>query len=134
MVFNKVGEVKGDRMGKIFNLNNIFNYIIFFSTVGLSFFIACGNSNETTLLNECVVTNCHGADVTCGIGEPSICTEEYVIGDQCRSYATCEINNGSCEIKKESKYDRCINCIAECQKLPINDAFSCDEQCRQELQ
>jgi hypothetical protein len=104
------------------------NFILFFLL-----FSACGGSNGSENSSQCVVTNCHGAEVTCGFGEPIFCTEIYTLGDQCRAYASCELMSGECVSQKAPKYEECVSCIKTCETLPSTEAFTCDEKCRESL-
>lgn len=81
----------------------------------------------------CGIENCHGMDVTCGPNPVEACTEEYRIGDKCRSHATCTVNAGSCGVKKDSEYDSCVSCVTLCQKqheIDPEGLFSCESECK----
>ena len=49
---------------------------------------------------KCGIENCHGLNITCGPNIPEVCTENYMLGDCCRRYASCEIIEGECKLVK----------------------------------
>jgi hypothetical protein len=97
------------------------------------FLLSCGNSDGATEAKDCVVTNCHGKEVTCGFGEALMCTEQYVIGDLCRQYVECKVQDGVCAPKELDKYQQCVACIKTCESKDAIEAFQCDEGCRNQL-
>jgi hypothetical protein len=85
-----------------------------------------------TPLSYCGFTTCHGADLTCGISAPQVCTMEYHIGDRCRQYARCDTGGGSCTLVITPRYTSCRACAERCQVQAGPDnlaALSCEEKC-----
>jgi len=75
--------------------------------------------NKNQLFNSqqsCGIENCHGLEITCGSHIPKICSQEYQIGDACRQYARCQIQNGKCQLVKSDKFNQCKNCVKDCEK------------------
>ena len=102
--------------------------------ISLLFLIACGSSDNADADSpECVTTNCHGKEVTCGFGEPLACTAVYQIGDLCRQYVSCEVREGVCTQNASPKYSECVDCINKCEAKDEIEAFQCDEACRANL-
>ena len=46
----------------------------------------------------CGMENCHGTEVRCGAQPVNYCTQEYVPGDRCRQYASCQIVQNTCQL------------------------------------
>lgn len=84
-------------------------------------------------LRNCGLENCHGLDLKCSFNTPKMCTEMYAIGDFCREYAKCEISNNACVLVKNSKLDKCINCMSKCQKQDPIVHSECESRCREVL-
>jgi hypothetical protein len=83
---------------------------------------------------RCGLENCHGLDITCGPNVPEVCTEEYVLGDFCRQYATCgTVVDGKCQLIKSDRFDQCKSCVDVCAQLSGQEAFECEDECRQAL-
>jgi|WetSurMetagenome_2_1015567.scaffolds.fasta_scaffold96319_2 hypothetical protein len=83
-------------------------------------------------LATCGVENCHGFTVTCGSNPATACTNEMDAGDRCRQYASCQIVSGSCQLVTESKYDKCANCVKQCQNAYYNNPnqlMDCSQNC-----
>ena len=81
---------------------------------------------------KCMMTNCHGLDITCGPSGPMACTMEYRLGDTCRSHASCKEVAGTCQVAYDSKFETCKSCIELCEKQHSNDpekAFTCESLC-----
>ncbi len=123
----------------ILRLNSYFyalmlNILFLLVPFTLCFLLACGSSDEVGADSpECVVTNCHGKEVTCGFGELSMCSQEYQIGDQCRQFVSCENQDGTCSPVKSSNYQACVDCVSACEGKESTEAFKCDELCRSKL-
>lgn len=85
----------------------------------------------------CEVANCHGLDVVCGSEPAEVCTEEYVVGDFCRQFASCQVTNGNCVTVTSETYDRCRSCVEDClDQYEQNESFdvlACDDRCRQQI-
>ena len=100
----------------------------------LCFFIACGGSDSADAdSGQCVETNCHGPEVTCGFGEPIICTAVYQLGEFCRSYVSCVAQDGTCTAKADPKYKQCTDCVKACESKEATEAFECEGACRTAL-
>lgn len=80
----------------------------------------------------CGISNCHGAEVTCGV-PVEMCTMEYALGDFCREFASCYLSNGYCELEKEPEFDSCISCVKKCQELDAMSGFECENECRSQF-
>lgn len=82
---------------------------------------------------KCGIESCHGLDnITCGKNVPETCTEEYQLGDSCRRFFQCRIQNGECEKIENSKFDECKDCISKCrEKFKEDDPkiWECEEAC-----
>ena len=107
--------------------------MLFIFLISPFFLFACGNSDGSEPATQCVITNCHGPSVTCGMGEAMMCTQEYQIGDQCRKYVSCEFKDGECQGVEAPKYQACVECVKTCQGKEAGEAFKCDEACRVSL-
>ena len=97
------------------------------------FLFACGNADGATEAKDCIATNCHGKEVSCGFGEALMCTGEYALGDLCRQYVECKVQDGVCAPKELDKYQECVSCIKACESKSGEEAFRCDEGCRVSL-
>ncbi len=90
------------------------------------------NTTAVVIAQPCGVTNCHGMNVTCGPDVAEICTMEYQIGDKCRAYANCRVQNGSCLVVEQPGYRPCVSCVENCIAMKGNDpikAFECESAC-----
>ncbi len=45
-------------------------------------------STENPDTADCMLTPCHGFDLTCGPEIPEVCTTVYQLGDKCRRFGT----------------------------------------------
>lgn len=84
---------------------------------------------------RCGMENCHGLDITCGPNIPKFCTEEYMLGDNCRQYAKCEIINGKCQLVKSEKFELCKSCVETCAedfRDDVMEIFKCESGCYKE--
>lgn len=77
---------------------------------------------------ECCIQECHGLEISCGPNVPKACTAIYMLGDFCRSYASC---NESCMLVESSKFLTCKACVTECNNKDSIDSFDCENTCRQ---
>ena len=80
----------------------------------------------------CVIENCHGLDIQCGINAPEACTAMYAIGDSCRQYAGCERIANSCKPIKSEKFDACKACAEKCVadfEGGSPGLFQCESEC-----
>ena len=101
----------------------------------LSFLVSCGGSESADAdSGKCIQTNCHGLQVTCGFGEEMVCTSIYQLGDFCRSFVTCEANEGTCSPKENTKYQQCSDCVKGCESKEASEAFTCEADCRVALE
>ncbi len=91
------------------------------------------NSNEAPVMT-CGIEQCHGLAITCGEKVPEFCTAVYQLGDFCQQYVNCRVENDSCQMVDTTKFDQCKTCVEKCQQVGNIDAFTCEEQCRAELQ
>lgn len=86
----------------------------------------------TAISLQCGVQECHGFDVTCGSKVPSVCTEQYALGDKCRSHASCRRENGTCTLIKDIGFESCVSCVKTCQNdfsTDPNALFQCESMC-----
>jgi len=86
--------------------------------------------NNTT--NTCGIENCHGLDIVCGSHPAQICTEIYMLGDKCRQYAQCNIENEVCRQTENSQFTTCKTCVEKCSEKDEKDQiklFECESQC-----
>jgi len=82
--------------------------------------------------SACGIENCHGLDIQCGPKIAEICTEMYALGDRCRVYARCGMDNGECKLLESGQFQLCYACVKACEekhKDNIVDAFSCESKC-----
>jgi hypothetical protein len=80
----------------------------------------------------CGIQNCHGMEISCGPKVVEMCTMQYMLGDKCRSLASCQNINGSCAVVKQEGYTKCVSCVEECNRTNGNDpvkAFDCESRC-----
>lgn len=80
----------------------------------------------------CHLQTCHGLDITCGTEEMRSCIMLYAVGDRCLQYAQCEMANGQCQQKQNSKFDSCKSCVQKCLSQYPNDgmkAMDCESSC-----
>jgi hypothetical protein len=87
---------------------------------------------EVPTLVACGIENCHGLTVTCGPNTATSCTSIMDPGDRCRKYASCQVTSGSCQLVTDPKFDKCVNCVEECQKSFINNpnqVSDCSQSC-----
>ena len=94
------------------------------------------SSNSSTITSDlslCSVNNCHGLDVTCGLGgEARACDLIYSLGDNCRQFVKCEEVNGTCQKVISSSYTSCKTCIEKCMsdfKNDLAEQFNCGNTC-----
>ncbi len=81
---------------------------------------------------KCGVENCHGLNITCGPNVPDTCTMIYEPGDNCRQFASCQIIDGQCKLKKSPKFDSCKICVEKCEIDYSNNQikfFECESKC-----
>jgi hypothetical protein len=85
---------------------------------------------------ECMITNCHGTEVTCGPFSEGghMCTMEYMLGDFCRGLVQCVSVEGVCAPQKDARHAECVSCVEACmaESDPMG-AFECETQCRTSL-
>jgi hypothetical protein len=80
----------------------------------------------------CGIQNCHGMEISCGPNVVEMCTMQYMLGDKCRSLASCQNINGSCTVVKQEGYSKCVSCVEECIRTAGSDpvkAFECESRC-----
>ena len=80
----------------------------------------------------CGMENCHGLAVRCGAQPVNFCTTEYVPGDRCRTYASCHIVQGSCQLVTEGPFERCKNCVEMCNNQYGSSPMAmmtCEQKC-----
>lgn len=80
----------------------------------------------------CGIENCHGLTITCGSNIATACTAELNADDHCRQYASCQVVSGSCQLVKETKYDKCVSCVNSCKNSFINNpnqVLDCAQSC-----
>ncbi len=90
------------------------------------------NTTAVVIPAPCGVTNCHGANLTCGEDIAEICTMEYQLGDKCRSLAACRVMNGTCTVVEQPGYGACKACAENCSRTYAADpvkAFECESGC-----
>lgn len=82
---------------------------------------------------DCVLTPCHGVDLTCGPAISEVCTEVYQLGDKCRRFVNCTIDdNKTCRMETIPGFDACKSCILVCLNESRGNpslAFACEEKC-----
>ncbi|MFH0749919.1 MAG: hypothetical protein V1917_03355 [Candidatus Gottesmanbacteria bacterium] len=87
---------------------------------------------ENTGGSNCALETCHGLDIKCGVNPPGACTAMYAVGDRCLQYATCGIQNGTCQQIQNSQFTECKLCIQKCIDANRNDTiklFECEGNC-----
>jgi hypothetical protein len=87
---------------------------------------------DTPVSDQCVITNCHGLDITCGARGPEMCTMMYGFGDRCREHAQCGVIDGKCQPITNDAFEKCVACVRECETTDpdqMPDAFLCESQC-----
>lgn len=80
----------------------------------------------------CEITNCHGLDIICGQKPPGMCTAIYQLGDNCRQFTTCGIQNGKCQQIQNDKFNACKSCAQKCEQDYKNNpekTFDCAATC-----
>ena len=105
--------------------------IIVLIAVGL-LFAAFFLFNQPKSSNTCGIENCHGLEIVCGSHPVQVCTEIYELGDKCRQYAQCNLENGVCQQKENSQFTACKNCVENCSGKYKNDQiklFECEGRC-----
>lgn len=75
----------------------------------------------------CGVENCHGYTVQCGPNIASACPSDLDAGDRCRKYATCQVVSGTCQLVKDTKYDKCGACVKQCETTYYNNPNQLDD-------
>lgn len=81
---------------------------------------------------KCGIENCHGLDIACGPNVPEACDMMYMVGDNCRQFASCQIVAGQCRLEKSPKFDSCKACVEKCEQDFRNDQikfFECESSC-----
>jgi len=81
--------------------------------------------------SACGIENCHGMQINCSTSPAENCTEEYQIGDKCRKYAKCEMQEGKCVFVNSAEFNSCVMCVNQCIDLyndPLNQ-FTCEANC-----
>ncbi|MEI7603805.1 MAG: hypothetical protein WCJ19_02190 [bacterium] len=81
---------------------------------------------------SCGVENCHGLDIQCGSNTNNMCTSMYQVGDICRQYAQCGLDNGSCQQIQNSNFTQCKTCVQNCLALNPSDSvkqIECEGKC-----
>ncbi len=109
----------------------VFTAILLFSGIGLFVYQTTANPDKQVPV-KCGMENCHGMDITCGQNVPEVCTGEYLLGDKCRPFASCEVVNGKCQLIKSERFGACKSCVEKCLSDFKNDyirAFDCGEDC-----
>jgi len=87
-----------------------------------------GNSGST----DCAIENCHGMDIECGPNPPDACTEIYMLGDKCRQYAKCGVQDGVCRQIEDAQFTQCKSCVQACADAHQDDnigVFECESEC-----
>lgn len=85
----------------------------------------------------CGIENCHGIPIQCGANVATACSSANVASDlsasdQCRKYASCQVVSGTCQAVTDTKYDKCVSCIRNCQNsFPNNpnQEIDCSQNC-----
>ena len=80
----------------------------------------------------CGIESCHGLDISCGPNVPEVCNEIYMVGDNCRQFATCQTIDGLCTLNKSPRFDSCKVCTEKCKHNYPNDpenAMECASKC-----
>ena len=80
----------------------------------------------------CGIENCHGLEIICGPNPAEICTLIYEIGDNCRKYAECQIQDGLCQQIENPQFTKCKTCVEDClerYKDEQTELFECERQC-----
>lgn len=83
---------------------------------------------------KCGIQNCHGLDITCGPAVPDVCTEIYMLGDNCRKLAKCEVAGGECRAVLSEDFEQCKACVKKCETDFSTDnmkMFECEYSCQQ---
>ncbi|MDD4483727.1 MAG: hypothetical protein PHD55_05105 [Methanoregula sp.] len=75
----------------------------------------------TPTISACGIENCHGYTLQCGPNIASACTSDIDAGDRCRKYASCQVVSGTCQVVKETKYDKCVGCVKQCESTNYNN-------------
>ncbi len=91
-----------------------------------------GNDTAVIAQAACGIQNCHGMEISCGPNVVEMCTMQYMLGDKCRSLASCQNINGSCTVVKQEGYTKCVSCVEECKRTAGSDpvkAFECESRC-----
>ena len=111
------------------NISKILGFFLILFAGGFSTFAAA-----TTETHRCGLESCHGVNLKCGFNPPDMCTQVYMIGDFCRQYANCELSGETCNLIKNSKLDKCIDCVNACpKKNPLTQA-GCEAKCRSKIE
>ena len=80
----------------------------------------------------CMMQECHGLDVSCGMNAPDLCTEIYGLGDRCRRLAECVIADGECIPALSREFESCKACVLKCDETEGRDPtalFGCESKC-----
>jgi len=105
--------------------------IIALIAVGL-LFTAFFLFNRPKSSNTCGIENCHGLDIVCGPHPAQICTEIYELGDKCRQYVQCSLEDGVCRQTENPQFTACKNCVEKCSEKDEKDQiklFECESRC-----
>jgi len=92
---------------------------------------------EVPTASACGIENCHGIPLQCGANVAASCSsnnvaEDLYASDQCRKYASCQIVGSTCQAVTDSKYDKCVSCIKNCENsFPNNQnqLIDCSQSC-----
>ncbi len=109
-------------------------YIADISDDGLEFSPKnCSVANDPgDVVGTCEVENCHGLDISCGSNRADVCDEMYVLGDKCRQYATCGVENGTCKQVENPDFTFCKSCVETCNSKYSDNTeklFECEGSC-----
>ena len=88
----------------------------------------CPSQNDS----GCSIENCHGLDIQCGSNPPAACNMMYMVGDKCRTYASCGVENGTCHQIQNPKFAACKSCVDTCigkYKDQPMEQMDCESKC-----
>ena len=83
-------------------------------------------------IKTCGIENCHGMEIICGSKPAEVCTAMYQLGDKCRQYAKCSLQESTCQQEKNPQFTNCKNCVESCLEKYKKDQikiFKCENQC-----
>ncbi len=104
--------------------------ILGIAIIAIAFILVHFKDNGVTVGGKCGIENCHGLDISCGPNVPDACTAIYMLGDFCREYAKCEVVDGQCTFVESDYFKVCKACVDKCNQKSGQDAFACEQQCR----